>query len=423
MPVVKLVVIGPSGVGKTSLRGKYIEGHFSTGYRATIGADFITKTLPHPTNAAEAVTLQIWDTAGQERFSSLSTAFFRGADAALLMFDVNAPETMHALTKWWADFCARAPLADADAQDYCVVVVGNKIDMAGKGAGLVSASEALEFLDELVPAPPAVAVLPPAASDGSPELPYRTPAADPPPAARAPSSSIAIPQPGQSGYTFPARGAGTPPAGASPKLRRGTAMAPVRARSRSSSRFYAGTMTTTHTTLTVYHTPSSSLFDVFHSARASPEPGAAASLPVSEVAPRQRTLTMLSTGSTSSGSAPTITPSLVARERAAAAAGTPTSEFQPSVDLASPTDPLGATDMPPLPPERGPRLFFASAKTGEGVTDVFEYIARRVVQKWAYDEWLDARTTHDRETSGAASTVRLESSGRGGGKLGNCCSS
>lgn len=366
------------------------------------------------------MTLQIWDTAGQERFSSLSTAFFRGADAALLMFDVNTPETMLALTKWWADFCARAPLADADAQDYCVVVVGNKIDMAGKGAGLVSASEALEFLDELVPAPPAIAVLPPAASDGSPELPYRTPPA--------PSSSIAIPQPGQSAYAFPARGtgAGTPPAGASPKPRRGTAMAPVRARSRSSSRFYAGTMTTTHTTLTVYHTPSSSLFDVFHSARASPEPSGGASLPGStsevQVAPRQRTLTMLSTGSTSSGSAPTITPSLVARERAAAA-GTPTSERPLSVDLASPTDPLGTTAMPPLPPERGPRLFFASAKTGEGVADVFEYIARRVVQKWAYDEWLDARTTHDRETSGTASTIRLETGGRGGVKLGNCCSS
>ena len=329
------------------------------------------------------------------------------------MFDVNAPETMHALTKWWADFCARAPLADADAQDYCVVVVGNKIDMVGRsaGTGLVSASEALEFLDELVPSPPAIDVLPPSASDGSPELPYHMPTA---------SSSIAIPQPGQSGYAFPARGAGTPPQ-TSLKPRRGTATASVRARSRSSSRFYAGTMTTTHTTLTVYHTPSSSLFDVFHSARASPEPSIAASLPRSTsepqvTPPRQRTLTMLSTGSTSSGSAPTITPSLVARERELAAA-TPTSERPLSMDLSA------ATDAPPLPPERGPRLFFTSAKTGEGVADVFEYIARRVVQKWAYDEWLDARTTHDRETSGTASTIRLESGVRGKVKLSNCCSS
>jgi Ras-related protein Rab-7A len=76
MPTVKLVVIGASGVGKTSLRGKvnadqifidteaelekYISGRFSNGYRATIGADFISKTLPHPTQAEQTITLQIW---------------------------------------------------------------------------------------------------------------------------------------------------------------------------------------------------------------------------------------------------------------------------------------------------------------------------------------------------------------------------
>ncbi|KAF8995895.1 P-loop containing nucleoside triphosphate hydrolase protein, partial [Cyathus striatus] len=128
MPTIKLVVIGPSGVGKTSLRGQYISGRFSNGYRATIGADFITKTLPHPTKPDESVTLQIWDTAGQERFSSLSTAFFRGADAALLMFDVNSPETLESLRKWWNDFKDQAPLRDEDIPEFCCVVVGNKVD-------------------------------------------------------------------------------------------------------------------------------------------------------------------------------------------------------------------------------------------------------------------------------------------------------
>ncbi|EGN97182.1 hypothetical protein SERLA73DRAFT_123963 [Serpula lacrymans var. lacrymans S7.3] len=128
MPTVKLVVIGASGVGKTSLRTQYISGRFSTGYRATIGADFISKTLPHPTKPDQSVTLQIWDTAGQERFSSLSAAFFRGADAALLMFDVNKPETLTALTRWWSQFREKAPLSDDELEDYCCVVVGNKID-------------------------------------------------------------------------------------------------------------------------------------------------------------------------------------------------------------------------------------------------------------------------------------------------------
>jgi len=70
------------------------------------------------------------DTTGQERFSSLSTAFFQGADAALLMFDLSGPTTMHAMKRWWANFCDKAPVADEHATEYCCVVVGNKIDMA-----------------------------------------------------------------------------------------------------------------------------------------------------------------------------------------------------------------------------------------------------------------------------------------------------
>ncbi|KAJ7655469.1 P-loop containing nucleoside triphosphate hydrolase protein, partial [Mycena rosella] len=134
MPTFKVVVIGASGVGKTSLRGQYISARFSTSYRATIGADFITKTLPPPPSSppnSEPTTLQIWDTAGQERFASLAAAFFRGADAAVLMYDVTRPETLTALTTWWAEFCARAPVSEEDVRRgrFCVVVVGNKCDL------------------------------------------------------------------------------------------------------------------------------------------------------------------------------------------------------------------------------------------------------------------------------------------------------
>ncbi|KAJ6522913.1 P-loop containing nucleoside triphosphate hydrolase protein, partial [Mycena capillaripes] len=131
MPTFKVVVIGASGVGKTSLRGQYISARFSSSYRATIGADFITKTLPSPslTPGAEPITLQIWDTAGQERFSSLASAFFRGADAAILMYDVTSPATLHALKKWWNEFREKAPVADEDVRGFCVVVVGNKVDL------------------------------------------------------------------------------------------------------------------------------------------------------------------------------------------------------------------------------------------------------------------------------------------------------
>ncbi|KAF9043401.1 P-loop containing nucleoside triphosphate hydrolase protein, partial [Panaeolus papilionaceus] len=126
MPTIKLVIVGASGVGKTSFRVKYISGRFSTGYRPTIGVDFITKTIQSPDNGD--LVLQIWDTAGQERFSSLSTAFFRGADAVILMYDVNDRSSLYKLRKWWSDFCAHAPVRHEDRAKFCVVVVGNKVD-------------------------------------------------------------------------------------------------------------------------------------------------------------------------------------------------------------------------------------------------------------------------------------------------------
>jgi Ras-related protein Rab-7A len=106
-----------------------------------IGTDFISKTLPRQSNSDESVTLQVWvrrspplfvvfsrtthatrpvplqDTVGQERFSSPSIAVFRGAHAALLMFDVNQPATLHSLTRWWSKFRACPPLADEDMED------------------------------------------------------------------------------------------------------------------------------------------------------------------------------------------------------------------------------------------------------------------------------------------------------------------
>ncbi|KAF8054331.1 ras-domain-containing protein [Lyophyllum atratum] len=454
MPTVKLVVIGASGVGKTSLRGQYISGRFSNGYRATIGADFITKTLPHPSDPADTVTLQIWDTAGQERFSSLSTAFFRGADAALLMFDVNTPETMTALTKWWAEFRERAPLADEDMEDYCCVVVGNKMDLAGSGGKSgeqpVSEVEARQFLDKLVPV-----------TSRSPSPTYGFPLLEEPPEEESDddllASSVNTIRPPD---TLESDQSSTrPPRPPSPHQMRSDSIAIIpngstnthhqptlspshspkhhlsKSRSRSASHFYGGTMTTTHTTLTIYHTPSSSLFDVFQSARTSPEPWSssshtatspssspsASSSPSTSTYPsiRGRRATALSTGSASSGSAATITPSLFAREHTAGPSSSPiTEDLDPDLAL----QPF-AVPLPP-PPARGPKLFFTSAKTGDGVSDVFEYIARRVVRRWEYEERIEARRMHVREAS-AADTIRLgleRKKGVGvGAGVGACC--
>ncbi|KAH7881871.1 P-loop containing nucleoside triphosphate hydrolase protein [Phlebopus sp. FC_14] len=371
MPTVKLVVIGASGVGKTSLRGQYISGRFSTGYRATIGADFITKTLPHPSKPDEVVTLQIWDTAGQERFSSLSTAFFRGADAALLMFDVNRPDTLASLTKWWAEFCERAPLPDEEMEDYCCIIVGNKADLINhdtmEPSSVVSEAEALRFIDELVP-----------------------------PSRQAPPTEDALtaPQLVVDSEDTQAEGIRTPSIDINPRSRRWRSS---KSRSCSSTRPLNGTLTSTLSGMTSFHTPSSSLFDTYASARSSPFPPSVSSSPSVSPSPTRVQGRTKSLSSRSSSSALTITPSLFTRDQGAAV--TPPTP--------SPTRSYSAARFPPVP-DRRPRLFFTSAKTGEGVRDVFEYIARRVVMRWEYEEAMDARTLHVQDSSSTGTeTIRL----------------
>ncbi|THH09780.1 hypothetical protein EW146_g8587 [Bondarzewia mesenterica] len=203
----------------------------------------------------ESVTLQIWDTAGQERFSSLSAAFFRGADAALLMFDVNQPESLDALHRWWAEFCERAPLLDEEMEDFCCVVVGNKVDVSETLDGpAVNEADALSVINELVP---------PSSPPSTPPIPLSRPdtAALPHPVLATRDDESELPE-----IIFP-------PLTSSITIGARHHKQPSKSRSRSSHfRFPNGTMTTTHTTLTSYHTPSSSYFDVFESARSSPRP-------------------------------------------------------------------------------------------------------------------------------------------------------
>jgi len=122
--LLKVIILGDSGVGKTSLMNQYVNKKFSNQYRATIGADFLTKEVMVDDRL---VTLQIWDTAGQERFQSLGVAFYRGADCCVLVFDVNVAKTFDNLDSWRDEFLIQAAPRDPDRFPF--VVIGNKIDM------------------------------------------------------------------------------------------------------------------------------------------------------------------------------------------------------------------------------------------------------------------------------------------------------
>jgi len=122
--LLKVIILGDSGVGKTSLMNQYVNKKFSTSYKATIGADFLTKEV---TVDDRIVTLQLWDTAGQERFQSLGVAFYRGADCCVLVYDVNSSKSFDTLDSWRDEFLIQA--SPRDPESFPFVVLGNKIDV------------------------------------------------------------------------------------------------------------------------------------------------------------------------------------------------------------------------------------------------------------------------------------------------------
>ncbi|EEA06985.1 Rab7 GTPase protein, putative [Cryptosporidium muris RN66] len=137
--LLKVIILGDSGVGKTSLMNQYVNKKFSMQYKATIGADFLTKDIVIDN---KLVTLQIWDTAGQERFQSLGVAFYRGADCCALVYDMTNPKSFDGLEAWREEFLIQA--APKDPNCFPFVVIGNKLDLDQKSRK-VSSQRALAW--------------------------------------------------------------------------------------------------------------------------------------------------------------------------------------------------------------------------------------------------------------------------------------
>lgn len=140
--LLKVIILGDSGVGKTSLMNQYVHKRFSNQYKATIGADFLTKEVMIDD---KLVTLQIWDTAGQERFQSLGVAFYRGADSCVLTYDITDQKSFDNLDSWRDEFLVHA--SPRNHKTFPFVVLGNKFDMADKRS--VSANRAKQWCASL----------------------------------------------------------------------------------------------------------------------------------------------------------------------------------------------------------------------------------------------------------------------------------
>jgi len=123
--LLKILVLGDSGVGKTSLLYQYVNKKFTGKYKATIGADFLTKEFMCD---EKMVTMQIWDTAGQEQFVALGTSFYRGSDACILTFDVTSIKSFENLVIWRDDFLQKAN----SNENFPMIVLGNKVDIENR---------------------------------------------------------------------------------------------------------------------------------------------------------------------------------------------------------------------------------------------------------------------------------------------------
>lgn len=100
---IKLLLLGDSGVGKTSLLMRFTDQTFSSTFVSTVGIDFKHKIIniePQGSSKPVAVRLELWDTAGQERFKSITTSYLRGAQGIIVCYDITDRKTFQRVDQW-----------------------------------------------------------------------------------------------------------------------------------------------------------------------------------------------------------------------------------------------------------------------------------------------------------------------------------
>ncbi|CEF98741.1 Small GTPase superfamily, Rho type [Ostreococcus tauri] len=123
LPKYKLVFLGDQSVGKTSIISRFMYDKFDNSYQATIGIDFLSKTMYLEDRT---VRLQLWDTAGQERFRSLIPSYIRDSSVAVIVYDVSSRASFENSAKWVAQVKAER------GGDVIIALVGNKMDLDGR---------------------------------------------------------------------------------------------------------------------------------------------------------------------------------------------------------------------------------------------------------------------------------------------------
>lgn len=133
-----MVLIGDSGVGKSNLLSRFTRNEFNLDSKSTIGVEFATRSIQVD---AKTIKAQIWDTAGQERYRAITSAYYRGAVGALLVYDISKHQTYENVQRWLKE------LRDHADANIVIMLVGNKSDLRHLRA--VPTEEAKQFASEL----------------------------------------------------------------------------------------------------------------------------------------------------------------------------------------------------------------------------------------------------------------------------------
>ena len=118
--LIKLLLIGDSGVGKSCMLMRFIDDNFSPSFITTIGIDYKIKTIVLD---GKKIKLQIWDTAGQERFRTITRAYYRGAMGILLVYDVSNIKTLNNIKNWIKN------IEEYAEETVTTNLIGNKCDL------------------------------------------------------------------------------------------------------------------------------------------------------------------------------------------------------------------------------------------------------------------------------------------------------
>ncbi|BFG22223.1 hypothetical protein CerSpe_084960 [Prunus speciosa] len=135
--VFKVVVIGDSAVGKTQILSRFTKNEFCFDSKSTIGVEFQTRTV---TIKGKLIKAQIWDTAGQERYRAVTSAYYRGALGAMLVYDITKRQTFDHVARWVEELRAHAD------SSIVIMLVGNKADLGEQRD--VPTEDAVEFAED-----------------------------------------------------------------------------------------------------------------------------------------------------------------------------------------------------------------------------------------------------------------------------------